>query len=49
MQIENENDYKKVLERLEILFDAKKGTPEGDELDRLGNAIIKYEEENHST
>lgn len=47
MEIKNENDYKKALERLEVIFDAKKGTPEGDELSRLGNLIVKYEE-NHS-
>ena len=28
--IKTENDYNQALERLEVVFDAKKGTPEGD-------------------
>lgn len=44
--IRNESDYKKALERLEIIFDAKRGTKEGDELEILSILIDKYESEN---
>ena len=43
--IKTESDYQKALERLEIIFDAKKGTKEGDELDILSILIEKYEKE----
>jgi HTH-type transcriptional regulator/antitoxin HigA len=43
--IKNKKDYQKALERLEIIFDSKKGTTEGDELEVLGILIEKYEEE----
>ena len=33
------------MERLEVLFDAKKGTPAGDELEVLSILIEKYEDE----
>ena len=33
--IRNETDYENALERLEIIFDAKRGTEEGDELEIL--------------
>ncbi len=38
-------DYEKSLERLEVIFDAKLGTPEGDELEVLGILIDQYEKE----
>ena len=41
--IKTENDYNQALERLEVLFDAKKGTHEGDELELLGILIEQYE------
>ena len=44
--IRNEADYKKALERLEILFDATMGTEEGDELEILAILIDNYEKEN---
>jgi HTH-type transcriptional regulator/antitoxin HigA len=44
--IRNESDYKKALERLEVIFDAKRGTKEGDELEILSILIDKYESEN---
>ncbi len=44
--IRNEADYKKALERLELIFDAKRGTKEGDELEILSILIDKYESEN---
>ena len=34
------------LERLEVIFDSKKGTPEGNELEILGVLIEQYENEN---
>lgn len=33
------------MERLKVLFDAKKGTPDGDELEVLGILIERYEDE----
>lgn len=44
--IKSESDYMQALERLEKIFDAKKGTKEGDELEILGILIEKYENEN---
>jgi HTH-type transcriptional regulator / antitoxin HigA len=41
--IKTENDYNQALERLEVIFDAKKGTTEGDELEILGMLIDQYE------
>lgn len=43
--IKNEQDYEQALERLEVIFDAKKGTSEGDELEILSILIDKYENE----
>jgi HTH-type transcriptional regulator/antitoxin HigA len=43
--IKNEKDYLKALERLELVFDAKKGTKKGDELEILSILIDKYENE----
>ena len=43
--IRTEKDYIQSLARLEIIFDAKKGTSEGNELEVLGMLIDKYENE----
>lgn len=43
--IKSETDYLEALERLEVLFDAKKGAPEGDELEILSILIDNYEKE----
>jgi len=43
--IKTENDYNQTLKRLELIFDAKKGTQEGDELELLGILIDQYENE----
>lgn len=43
--IRNEEDYQNALQRLELIFDAKKGTEEGDELEILAILIDKYENE----
>lgn len=44
--IRNEKDYQKALDRLEVVFDAKKGTEQGDELEILSILIDNYENEN---
>lgn len=41
--IKNENDYQEALKRLELIFDAKRGTIEGDELEILSILIDRYE------
>lgn len=43
--IRTATDYKKALKRVERLMDAKKNTPEGDELEILSILIEKYESE----
>ncbi len=43
--IKTEEDYQDALTRLELVFDAKKGSAEGDELEILGILIEKYEDE----
>lgn len=43
--IKTEADYNSALDRLEEIFDAKMGTPEGDELELLGVLIDLYEKE----
>ena len=44
--IKTEEDYQQALQRLEVIFNAKKGTKEGDELEILSLLIEKYEGEN---
>jgi HTH-type transcriptional regulator/antitoxin HigA len=43
--IKTKKDYEQALERLEVIFDAKKGTPKGDELEILSMLIDNYEKE----
>lgn len=43
--IKTKKDYDQALERLELIFDAKRGTDEGDELEVLGILIEQYENE----
>lgn len=45
--IKTKKDYQTALDRLELIFDAKPGTPEGDELEVLGILIDKYEHEHY--
>ncbi len=45
LPIRNENDYQRSLGRLEEIFDAKKGSAEGDELEILSILIDRYENE----
>jgi HTH-type transcriptional regulator/antitoxin HigA len=44
--IKNEKDYRNALKRLELIFDAKKGSEAGDELEILSILIDRYENEN---
>jgi len=46
--LKTEAEYNEALERIEVLQDAKPGTPEGDELELLALLIENYEEENFS-
>lgn len=43
--IRTDKDYKRALKRLEIIFDSKPGSYEGDELEILGILIDQYENE----
>lgn len=45
--IKNDRAYQKALTRLEKIFDAKKGTREGDELELLSLLIDNYEQEKY--
>ena len=45
--IKTKKDYQTALARLEIIFDAKPDTIEGDELEILGMLIDKYEQKHH--
>ena len=44
--IKSAQDYDEALNRLEVIFDAKKGTSDGDELEVLGMLIDNYENVN---
>ena len=41
--IKTKKDYQQAMERLEVIFDAKKGTAQGDELEILGILLDQYE------
>jgi len=43
--IQTEKNYNQALKRLELIFDAEKGSKEGDELEILGDLIDEYENE----
>jgi HTH-type transcriptional regulator/antitoxin HigA len=43
--IKTDKDYNQALERLETIFDSKKGSTEGDELEVLGILVDQYENE----
>jgi HTH-type transcriptional regulator/antitoxin HigA len=43
--IKTGKDYQDAFERLEVIFDSKSGTPQGDELEVLGILIDQYEKE----
>ncbi len=44
--IKTAQDYEEALNRLEVIFDAKKGTTDGDELEVLSMLIDNYENVN---
>ena len=44
--IKTKSDYANALKRLEVIFDARPGTIQGDELEVLGILIHNYENEN---
>jgi HTH-type transcriptional regulator / antitoxin HigA len=45
--IKTKKDYALAMQRLEKIFDAKPGTPEGDDLEVLGILIEKYEDDHY--
>lgn len=45
--IKSKKDYQAALTRLELIFDAKPGTKQGDELEILGILIDNYEKEQY--
>lgn len=45
--IKTQKDYQEALQRLELIFDAKKGSKEGDELEVLAILLDNYEKEKH--
>ena len=45
--IRTETDYQLALERLEVIFDSKIGTPESDEADILGLLIDEFEKKHY--
>ncbi|MCQ2608626.1 MAG: hypothetical protein MJ197_08080 [Bacteroidales bacterium] len=44
-KITNEEEYSTVLQRIDELMNAKKGTPEYDELQKLTDLIEDYEDD----
>lgn len=46
--IKTETDYRIALERLEVLFDAKVGTPESDEADLIALLVDEFERKHFS-
>ena len=47
-QILNEEDYDRALARMDKIFQAEIGTPEGDERDALFDLIEEYEDKHYS-
>jgi HTH-type transcriptional regulator / antitoxin HigA len=45
--IKTEEEYTRALKRLEEVFDATEGTPEGDEAELLAVLVEKYEDEHY--
>ena len=43
--VKTKNDHSQALEKLEVIFDAKKSSPDGDELEVLRILIDQYENE----
>jgi len=47
LPIKTKKDHEAALQRIEALWNAKKNTPEGDELDVLTTLVEVYEEKNY--
>ena len=47
LPIKTETDYQNALKRLDVVFEAKIGTPESDEADVLGLMIDEYEKKHY--
>lgn len=45
--IKNNKDYRRAIKRIDKIWDAKKNTPKGDELDILITLVEKYEDEKY--
>ena len=45
--IKTKKEYQNALSRLEVIFDAKPGSSQGDELEVLGILIDKYEQDHY--
>ena len=45
--VNSEQAYDEAIERIEVLWGADSGTPEGDELEVLLTLVRVYEKENH--
>lgn len=45
--IKSKKDYQAALSRLELIFDARPGTKDGDELEVLGILVDNYEQEHY--
>tara|TARA_R110001583_G_scaffold173214_1_gene327092 strand:- start:457 stop:666 length:210 start_codon:yes stop_codon:yes gene_type:complete len=43
-KIETEDEHQATLTRINELWEAKPNTPEGDELDKLANLVVEFEE-----
>lgn len=43
MKVETKLEYQEALNRIEIIFDAKLGTPESKELNKLADLVEQYE------
>lgn len=43
--IKTENDYRAAMARIDSIFEAKKDSPEGDELEVLSVLVEKYEDQ----
>ena len=46
-QVQNEAEYDAALARISELLDAELNTPEGEELDRISELVIQYEDEHY--
>ena len=47
IEIKNDNELHAALLRLDLIFDAKEGTKESEEANKLADLIEAYEDKNH--